>query len=324
MANRLSYSQLNKFKHCPQAWSFHYVQRVRPIAIPSPLIFGSAIGKTFEQMLLAVKNPDIPHNNPVCIFDDLWNQQEINGVLTDLRNNPNIEYLKADHDPELAETPHESLRVKAHLMIRAFREEFLPMITKVHSTEELVELSSGTDTNIGFADAVLSIKGYDKPIVMDFKTAGRAYLENSVRESVQLSQYLYTLGDKYKTDLAGYVVFLKNINKNRSKVCKKCQFDGSGKKFKTCNNEIDNSRCGGEWLETINPKCDIQIIIDQIPLSFQEEIIDDIGIQNDKINSGIIEKNLDGCLNDGYFRKCSYYDICHNGDMSKFVVLDGK
>lgn len=335
MPNKLSYSQLNKFKFCPQAWKWHYIDRVRPIAIPSPLIFGAAVGKAFEHILVTEYQNPAPFYIAEDIFNKNWKEQEINGVLVDLSTSDKIEYLKSDHDPELADTPYESLRVKGHLMIRAFREELLPLITKVYSTEEKVELFSGEDSNIGYADAVIGLQGYDSPIVIDFKTAGRKYEQNSVKESVQLSQYLYTLGDKYKTNLAGYAVFLKNINKNRKKICKICGFDGSGTKFKTCNNEImfginfmgpvkepKLERCNSEWIETIHPSCSVQIIIDEIDLKFQEQTIDEIGIINDRINTGVIERNLDGCENDGFYRRCSYYNLCHSNSLEGLVVLE--
>jgi hypothetical protein len=223
-------------------------------------------------------------------------------------------------------------------MIRAFREHFLPKVKKVYSTEEKVELSSGQDSNIGFADAVVDFEGYDRPIIFDFKTAGKAYAHNSVRESVQLSQYLYVLSDKYNTDLAGYAVFLKNIVKNRTKICKSCEFDGSGGRHKTCNNQILVAtdftlngppqeqyfdRCGGEWAETINPECKVQIIIDTIPLEFQEQTVDEIGLINDKINSGVVEKNLEACHNN-YGKPCEFINLCHKGSMDGLIILPKK
>lgn len=351
MANILSFSQLNKYKFCQESWRLHYKDKIRPTAIFSPLIFGSAIGKTFEYILIA-KRDNIPTSGVHDIltfeefFDEHWTRAEVNGEMTILKDNTNIVYLKSDLDEELASTPWESLRVKAHLMIDAFVTQFLPLVTKVYSTEEKAELSSGEDSNIMYADAVVEIEGYDKPIIIDFKTSARKYEHNSVRESVQLGQYLYSLGDKYNTDLAGYVVFLKNINKNRRKICKECGFDGSGARFKICNNQLPKiipakrhpispssedtremikaERCNGEWNETIHPTCSFQLIIDKIPIEFQEEVIDEIGTINDKINTGIIEKNLEGCLDDGFRRRCIYYDLCHNQSMNGLIKLEKK
>lgn len=325
MPNRLSHSQLEKWKFCQKSWEHHYVNRIRPVAIPSPLAFGNAIGKTFEHILKSGYNPK-------DFFDEHWTTFEWNNKFVNLKESKDVVYLKSDHDEELGATPWESLRVKGHLMIDAFSDRFLPLVTNVYSTEEQVELFSGDDSNIGFADAVVDMIGYDTPIVLDFKTAGRKYEQNSVVESVQLGQYLYTLGDKYNTKLAGYIVFLKQIRKNRQKICSSCGHDGSGGKFKTCNSQIYKDsldklegfhRCNGAWIETIFPECDVQIIIDEIPVTFQEQVIDNIGLVNDLINIGTIEPNYDACDND-YGRRCQYYNLCHNSDMTGLVKLEDR
>ena len=337
MPNRLSYSQIEKYKYCSKAWDLHYNKRIRSTNIPSPLIFGSAIGKTFEFVLLCVKA-----DNPITVleakqfFDCNWSKQEINNVIVDIKLSKDVVYLKSDHDVELGATPWHSMQSKGHLMIEAFFREFLPLVEKVYSTEEEVLLTSGEDSNIGYADAVLKLKGYDKPIVMDFKTAGRPYEANSVRESVQLSQYLYTLGDKYSTNLAGYLTLSKNIKKNRTKFCKTCGFDGSGTRNKRCHNKVDinnneygqyfsggTERCNGEWTETIHPTCEIQLIIDEIDLDFQEKVVDNIGIVNDSINAGIVVPNYKACDND-FGKPCIYYNLCHNSSMDNLIVLEKK
>jgi hypothetical protein len=319
MPNRLSFSQINKYEFCAVSWDLHYNKRIRPTSIPSPLIFGSAIGKTFEYILKG-------NLGAQEFFDEHWTFQEVNGVMTNLKESKDVVYLKSDFDEELGTTPWESLRTKAHCMITAFQEQFLPLVEKVYSTEEEVLLTSGEDSNIGFADAVVKLKGYDKPVVIDFKTAGRKYEPDSVRESVQLSQYLYTLGDKYGTDLAGYIVFLKTLKKNRKKICKVCGFESSSR-FQTCNNaksEEDQTRCNGEWTETIHPSAEIQILIDTISQDFQEKVVDNIGKVNDNINSGEIIPNYNNCENDGFGRRCQYYNLCHNSSMEGLIQLEEK
>ncbi len=349
MANRLSYSQINKYKYCPAAWNFHYNLRVRSTTIPSALIFGSAIGKVFEYELKLKQDPKsvtldkditgffdhLPIGqmpSAIELFDYYWNYAVVNDKLIPLKENPDIQWLKSDHDEELGATPWESMRAKGHLIIRSFIQNFLPMVEKVYSTEELVELTSGEDSSIGYADAVLQLKDIHSPVVIDFKTAGKAYTQNSVKESIQLGQYLYILGEKYDTKLAGYAVFLKNIVKNRTKICKNCGFDGSGTKFKTCNNQVMFSgsevadgpiRCNGEWQETINPECKFQLIIDTIPEEFQESVIAEIGAINDQITEGTIVKNLEACHNN-FGKSCEFINLCHNSSMAGLIILDKK
>jgi hypothetical protein len=332
MANRLSHSQIQKFQFCERAWYNHYVERLRPTSIASPLIFGSAIGKTFEHILQAFTNNQVDISIAKDFFDKAWTFQEFNNVTVNLKESINVVYSKSDFDIDFGETPWESLRTKAHLMIDSFITNFIPLLEKVYSTEEEVLLTSGDDSNVGYADAVVKLKGYDKPIVLDFKTASKDYEANSVKESIQLSQYLYTLGDKYNTNLAGYVVFSKNIKKNKKKICKICNKDGSGGKFKTCDNEVAQLlsnppkpvRCNGEWEETLHPTCSMQIIIDEIPIEFIDAVIDNIGMVNDKINSGEITPDLTKCDNDGYYRPCMYRDLCHKNSMDGLIKLEKK
>ena len=325
MANRLSHSAINKFLQCGESYRLHYREGYRPIEIGSALIFGSAIGKAFEFALK--KETELPNiATPKEMFDYYWAFQEINGALTNLQTYPNIAYSRYDLDKELADTPYESLRVKAHLMLDTFEKEFLPLVTKVWSTEEKIELSNDEgDSSIGFADAVVNIIGYDKPVIIDFKTASRPYEQDSAATSVQLSQYLHVLSEKYdNTRYVGYVVFLKNISKNRIKVCSNCGHDGSGTKFKSCNNEINGDRCGGAWTEVSQPKADMQIIISEISQNFETFIIDNISAVNTAIKSNIFVKNVNNCKDLGYGRPCEFYNLCHGSSEKGLVKVEVK
>jgi hypothetical protein len=306
MGNRLSHTAINKFKYCPTAWKFYYIDKYRPIKTGSALLFGNALGKALEPEKAL---PDVTARE---LFSQLWAKQKINGVEEDLATSTNVEYLKSDTDKDLGKTPWEALRAKGMLMLTAFEKHILPYITHLHSTEEYVELRSGDDVSVGFADAVVNIQGYQKPIILDFKTASRKYEEDSVQKSEQLSQYLHSLADKYNTRTCGYVVFSKQIRKNRTKICTLCGYNASGTRYSTCPSEIEGKRCSGEFNETINPECDVQIIIDEIPEEFELTVIDEIGTINDKINAGKIYQNLEACENN-YGKPCEFYNICHKG-----------
>lgn len=316
MPNRLSHSSINRFLQCQESYRLHYKEGYRPVEVGSALIFGSAIGKAFEFALN--KTTELPNiATPKEMFDYHWQYQEINGVLTNLKEYPHIAYSRYDLDKDLADTPYESLRAKAHLMLETFEKEFLPLVTKVWSTEEKIELTNDEgDSSIGFADAVVNIIGYDKPVIIDFKTASRPYEQDSAATSVQLSQYLHVLSEKYdNTRTVGYVVFLKNISKNKVKVCSKCKHDGSGTKFKTCNQEINGDRCGGAWSEVSRPKAEMQIIIDEIPQTFEHFVIDNIENVNKAIKSDIYVKNINSCFDNGFGRSCEFVGLCHKGSI---------
>lgn len=342
MGNRLSHSAINKYLFCGESFRLHYREGYRSRDIGSPLLFGTALDLTF-QYILTGKNvvTDKEIANEYEYFDYHWRSQYINDVLTNIYENADkhIHYSKSDADLDLL-TDQEikeangdmeklswfSLRHKGHLMIDTFKKEFLPKVRKIYSTQEQIELTNDQgDRSIGFCDAVLEIEGFDKPIITDFKTAAKPYSQDSVQYSVQLAQYLHSLSDKYNdTRYAGYIVFLKTIVKNRTKICKNCSFDGSGTKFKSCNNVINGERCNGYWIETLNPKAEMQIIVDEIPLEVEHLVIDNIDAVNTSIKMEIFNKNVNGCKDTGYGKPCDFFELCWKKDPSKLMKKEIK
>ena len=346
MANRLSHSSINRHLFCQQSWYLHYVEGYRSVELSSALPFGSAFGKACEYLLqlnskAQITLPDELKEKVLVtahdIFDYHWNYADVNGTLTNIKEYGAMQYSKYDVDYDLM-TDFEkteamgnddlkswySLRHKAHLMLDCFETELLPKIKKIYSTEEKIELSNDEgDSSIGFSDTVVDIDGYPTPVILDFKTASREYDLNSVRRSVQLSQYLHVLGEKYNTRLAGYAVFLKQIEKNKVKTCKSCGNIATGS-HKTCNNIIDSSRCNGEWKEKLNPKAKMQLIIDEIPLATEEFIIGNIENVNNAIKSGVITKNTNGCFDNGWGRPCEFQQLCWENNMDGIVKVEKK
>lgn len=342
MNNRLSHSAINKFLFCGEAYRLHYQEGYRPLTISSALLFGKALDKAFEYILTG-KNDVTDKNiaNEYEYFDYYWRMQYINDIPTDIYLNANnvVTYSSSDIDydllsrEEIAEANNEdgrvawfSMRRKGHLMINTFKSEFLPKVKKIHSTQEFIELENEQgDKSIGYCDAVIELEGHDKPIILDFKTAARPYAEDSVQHSVQLSQYLHFLSDKYSnTRLAGYVVFIKKISKDRTKVCDNCGFDGTGARFKTCNNVINEERCNGEWTEKLNFKAEMQLLVNEIPQSVEHFVIDNIDTVNSAIKTGIFTKNVNGCKDAGFGKPCDFFELCWKKDGSKLCKIGGK
>jgi hypothetical protein len=205
-----------------------------------------------------------------------------------------------------------SLRSKGIAMIKSFNEQIMPRIEHVYGTEIEVSLDNGQgDSIVGFADFVVKFQGYDKPIILDLKTSAREYDKDAVVTSPQLSLYLHSLSDRFEgTRLAGYVVLRKAIRKNKIKVCSICGHDGSGKSHKTCPNEINGKRCGGEWNITVDPKAEIQLMIDEIPQRTEEIVLDNFDYINTSIKNGVYHRNFSACI-DSKRGKCPYYELCY-------------
>lgn len=221
------------------------------------------------------------------------------------------------------------LKTKGLLMVNAFKTKILPSITKVHSIEEAIDFSNEEgDSIVGSADFVVDYKGYDKPVILDLKTSARPYESDSVVLSPQLSVYLVGLGEKYNTNYAGYVVLNKNVIKNRTKICKTCKNDGSGKRHKTCDVIVEKKRCDGEWDMTIDFDIITQVIIDKIPERTSSLVMENFNDINQLIKSEVFPRNLQSCKT-GY-GKCQFFDKCYKDseeglirvNSSKKIVID--
>ena len=211
------------------------------------------------------------------------------------------------------------LRRKGHLMLDANRKHVLPHISKVISTQQKIELANSEgDTVIGFADLVAQWDEKNEDIVFDYKTSARAYDDDAVLTSPQLAIYTSALGLRR----AGFLVFKKQILKNRVKVCSKCGYDGSGYRTKTCHAEYDGKRCGAEWTETLSLEAEVQILIDNVPEQLTKIVTENAEMVNRGIKAGVFIRNLDNCVKP--YGKCQFYGVCHKNDKSDLVLVEEK
>lgn len=365
--NKLSHSSVQRFQTCPTSWKHHYVSRIRTTRMHAALNFGSAIDKAITA--LVEKSGD-----PESIFNEIWTHQEVNGVNTYLPDSIDIVYAKADFDKDLIDkskleefklTLHEiieavdykeekgfdkipdqikricnigywlTLHTKGLLMIEAFRKKVLPKFNSIHSTQEKIELENDSgDKIVGYVDLVCDVKEHGN-VVLDIKTSAREYEANSVKYSPQLTLYINSLSEKYNTRKAGFIVLSKQIIKNKTKICTKCNYNGSEGRAKTCDQEslqmveskkgpVEKSvRCNGEWKETLNPEAWIQFLIDEIPEEAENLVMQNIQDINDSIKNGIFTKNLSKCL-DNYGRPCEFLSLCYENKMDGLMIAEEK
>lgn len=203
-----------------------------------------------------------------------------------------------------------SLLRKSEVLIEAFKVQFLPKIQKIHAIQQESEIVSedGLQKIKGYIDLILTIEGYDKPIIFDLKTSAGAYSQDRIDLSEQLLVYLAMEGITYTTNLVGYIVLNKNIEKEKLGVCSLCgKIKDSS--HKTCDNEVNGKRCRGLWSETTKLKPEVQVMV-----SAKEDFKVD-GILSDYTNvlkgmkEEIIYKNTDKCSN-WYGSRCPYYSVC--------------
>jgi PD-(D/E)XK nuclease superfamily len=211
-----------------------------------------------------------------------------------------------------------SLKNKAKLFIEAYKEEVIPKLKKVVKVQHPINLSNGEDSIVGFIDIVAEVNGYEGNVILDNKTASKAYKDDSVRTSQQLALYTYATEEELNAKYAGYVVMDKDIKKVWTHKCKTCGFE-SNTTHKSCSALSGKKRCGGELESTYIHKANIQFIVDEIPLQFKEKIIEEFdGLVTTIKHDQNFEPNLNNCRFQ-FGAPCVYYNLCHSDSIEGLV-----
>lgn len=352
MGNRLSHSAISKFQTCSKAYYYHYKERLREKVKSGALVFGSAIDDSLNALLkdqstdvfsvfdksftfteLNKKQVYVPDSENIVYaesdFDDELLTEEDFEKLKKYGYNGSVECItnigKLKSEKGWKNLPSEekqlynmanwlSMRRKGHLMLSSYKEEILPRIKKVLTVQKLISISNGEgDSIIGYVDAVVEWED-GRIVVFDHKTSSRQYEKDSVLTSPQLILYIYALKEEYNTRDAGFIVMQKNIIKNRKKVCSVCKYRAEkGSRHKTCSNLIGKKRCNSEWIETIDPKCDINFIIDTIPERAEDIVMENYTNISDLIKNGVFVRNLNACKSPFL---CPFINLCWKNDAS--------
>lgn len=272
MKTRLSNSAVDLYNQCSLCYKLKYLEGIRPIQTGSPLVFGSAIDKALNHLLL---NKSLTQSRAQFIED--WEK-----VKTQ-----NIKYSKSDIDwdlikPDSKNPPWDTLLEKGLLFINAYYNEVLPKINLVIAVQDPITiLNSDGDEITGFLDLIVEWED-GKTYLMDNKTSSVKYESNAAKEGQQLPLYYYPTKDKYKLNGVGYIVLSKKINKNKVKKCLNCCSINNSSHIK-CNEQINTShqnitdifkRCNGKFETTINPTVDIQYIFNQVKESDIDRVIE--------------------------------------------------
>ncbi len=235
--------------------------------------------------------------------------------------------VKAGEDKErIAYANWISLYRKGSFLVNAFIEWVDENVEEVLGTQIAIELEDEEGNKVpGLADFVIKVYGYDKPILVDLKTAARYYDRNSVKESEQLGLYFFYLKQTKFPDMerAAYLVLSKQIKKNRKKTCKKCGAVTSGRETTCAVGGKGKNRCSGEFSVDISPECVVQYIHDEIPEGFIQDTINKFNISVESIKAGKFDACWDKCDN-YYGRRCPFYDYCHSGSMEGLMQKDKK
>lgn len=219
------------------------------------------------------------------------------------------------------------LRRKSRLMIDAYLEKIVPHIKEVLAIQKKTTIKNEEgDEVVGYIDLIVKWEenGETYTVLFDRKTSSIEYKIDSVIYSPQLTLYVGMEEEVYNSRIAGFIVFYKQIQKNKKKVCKSCKFEAEkGSRHKKCYNEIDNKRCNGEWNESIDPKCRVDVIIDEIPERAEEIVMNNFDEANEMIKERKFTRNLNAC-NNYYGGTCPYRNFCWNNDDNDLIKLSKK
>lgn len=348
--SKLSFSQLQRFLMCGYSHHLHYKEKLRPTTTSAALLVGSALDEAINALLtqsgdavevfdarwakgyIGKNLVELPTNTDIVYaesdFDsDIFEQDDYDTLKAYIKEN-----FKATHDPmelfdiikAIKKNPYKtwskeqneyynlacwlSWHRKARYIIKAYQEEVLPKIKKVIHVQKEINMDNGAgDTVIGYIDLIAEWED-GKTYILDNKSSGRAYAEDAPSTKPQL--HLYSIAENNPN--VGFIVYLKNLEKNKKRVCRKCGKEAEGR-HKTCNEEVKGSRCHGEFDETVDPKAKIQILLGQANHRLEEMVLENINDVNKMIKNDMYVKNLNSCDN-WYGGKCPYYNKCHNND----------
>lgn len=302
MGNRLSYTSASTYKDCGKRYLLKYIYRYKEKVMSSALMFGSA----FDDGLNALLKGDKDFKDK---FEKSWTKNK------DIA----IRYTKGDLDLDLLSAEEQllaknqaswiSLLRKGFLMLEAYERDIIPRIKNVIDVQRKIKIPNEEgDEIIGVVDLIAEWEDGSK-IIFDNKSSSVKYSADSVSVSDQLGLYCYALEHHFGTRKAGYIVIDKIIAKDKEKTCKKCG-NVSSSSHRTCNKEIEDKRCNGEWNIKITPRATTSVIIQEVPLKMDEKVVKDFDMVNDGIKMGNFAPNFSSCTK--VYGKCEFFNLCHN------------
>ena len=371
MSIRLSHSAQSKYQLCPNLYRLHYEERWRSIILSSALVFGSAMDEALNILLekkdlnaaLEAFNMhweqgkdhhgqlvDIPLNPNMKYFKSDFDAKllekkdwaelfKYDGKFFETKEKID-ELLKAKTEwidiPEEMRMPYNyanwlCMQKKGEMMLKAYYTDILPEIAEVLAVQMPVELTD-EDGNVlnGIVDLVARLKD-GRVAVLDNKTSGSEYEEDSVAISDQLAKYFAILNIfaedenhpwQHKIDLAGYCVMVKKIVTEETKTCTVCNHIGLGS-HKTCDNVIDGKRCNGEWGKVKSHSVKTQFLTGNISEEFAEVVLENASTVKTCIEMGLFPKNFNSCQ-DQFGAPCAMIGLCHKKDSKGLIQKEKK
>lgn len=370
---KLSFSSIKMFSECGQKYDYHYNHKIRSKWFHTALAFGSAVDEALNDLLLnkdlekAIgifdkkwafqyvngKYTDLALSPSIVSSDSDFDAD----LLTDEDKIKLTDYFKKDWDIVFGElvdkkkqlgwkqfTDKErsdynyvvwhSLRRKGLIMLASYEKKILPRIMKVIAVQHSATLENDEgDIVQQYLDLVVQWED-GSILLLDNKTSARDYEEDSAGRSPQLISYYHKAKEQFGVEAVGFIVMHKNIQKNKTKLCHKCGFDGTESRSKTCPQEFPGLvikrgkevegmiRCDGEWKVTINPECYMQVVINRVTEAAEDLVLSTFDDASEGIKKGHYYKNLSQCKQGSII--CPYYAKCWTGSDEDLVLIDSE
>ena len=346
---KISSSAAKKYSTCGKMYEYHYIKKIRPNWTSSALLFGDALDKALNELVL---NTGV---DPYETFVKGWTHAFINKKPVYVPTATSLLYANKDYDAnllvqedfdeikrridcgELKEHDFSQLvkkkkdyswqkltedekkyfnfqnwlcmKRKAWYIIEGYKVKVLPKIKKVHAVQKEIIVENGEGDVLSGFVDLIADLEGYGTVILDHKTSARDYDLDAVVKSEQLALYVHMEGENYNTQYGGFIVMKKNLNYNKIRTCSSCGHNGTGSRFKTCDKEIDGKRCGAEWNETTSPEAIFQIIVQKVDRNFEEMVVENVDDVVKAVKAGIFTRNLEKC-HDYYGGKCPYLDYC--------------
>lgn len=210
----VSHSKIDLYNTCGYKFKLQYIEKYSPDKTFTPLLFGSALDKALNYVLIRTKHGHVVQLDVAkAIFDkylSLWKGQ-----------NP-LEYFKNEApegideldpiDAQWAVWHH--LKGIGHIMLETYVDEILPQFKKILSVQTRRTIPNETGDNLILITDFTAELQDGRIVIFDNKSSSdikKYYGPSSVKKSQQLAIY----SEFEQSKLAGYIALQKKLVKGK-------------------------------------------------------------------------------------------------------------
>lgn len=333
---QISHSAVDEFRTCPWKYKLNRIDKIRPITVGSPLIFGKAIDNALNGLLLTKKKVLTPEEkllmviSPVDSFNSEFTCGEINGEKHVLFDTDLVDYFNKDFDPDLLTATDFELLASAHPDFHVVKENVAAFKKQCESWRKDGTLDGEFLTLYNYC-CWLSLRRKGHLLIEAYETQ----ILPKIDEVLEIQKEV-KLGDEQKNFIKGYIdVICRLVGEDFPRIMDNKTSSALYEEDRARTSQqlsIYSEFCGiphvGYFVMDKNirkrpPYVKTQILTDTITEETKEKIFSEISEISIKIENKEFVPNLaDNCF--AYGRPCVYYNYCRKNDMKGLVDLNAK